>query len=418
VISVVLARLLGPSGLGDYNLLLSLVVVLLAVGTLGLDFGLSYAVARNEWSPKQALAQSQFAGLCLGLCALGVGSVTYLATRNTVFSGIDETEVLLALACLPFALTTQLAGALALAVDRYEIAALVPCLQSGLALVVTAVLAPLLGLEGALAGFLLAYLLSAVVLLIANVRAVGLPPPNWVEATWARCRSAVRFGFGLSLTSALWLVIQRLDLFLLSAFVSSTVLGQYALAFSITTAQLLLPRALGQVLLPRIARLGTASEKDQRTVTTKSLRHGVLLVTLTALGMAALLPLIPLVFGDQFGATVPLAEVLVPGVAAAGLISVMSPALVGHGRARQVTRLGVLGLLLAGVLYGIFIPLFEAWGAAFASSAVYLLIAAIYASALHRTGVVQSPSDWRPSREELNDYRTLGRALGRRMRSA
>lgn len=417
LVSVVLARLLGPAGLGDYNLLLSLVVVLLAVGTIGLDFGLSYAVARNEWSPRDALAQTQFVGLMLGLCALAVGVVMYHATQKTVFSSIDEAEILLALACLPFALTTQLAGALALAIDRYEIAALVPSLQSGLTLVLTAILAPLLGLKGALAGFLAAYLLSALVLFIVNVRGVGPPTSDWLSATWPRCRSAIRFGFGLSLTSALWLVIQRLDLFLLSAFVSSAVLGQYALAFSITTAQLLLPRALGQVLLPRIARLGAASEADQRAVTMKSLRHGVLLVTLTALVMAALLPLTPLVFGDQFGATVPLAEVLVPGVAAAGLISVMSPALAGHGRPRLVTRLGILGLLIAGLFYGVLIPLFEAWGAAIASSVAYLLIAATYATALHRYGVVQKPSDWRPSREELHDYRDLSRALVRRIRS-
>src|SRR4051812_42985491 len=125
VISVVLARLLGPSGLGDYNLLLSLVVVLLAVGTLGLDFGVSYAVARDEWSARSALAQTQLAGLFLGLLGNAAGAVVYLATRATIFSGIQPMEVVLALACLPFAVTTQLAGALALAIDRYEISALV-----------------------------------------------------------------------------------------------------------------------------------------------------------------------------------------------------------------------------------------------------------------------------------------------------
>ena len=412
--SLLLARLLGPPGLGTYNLLLSLLLVLLAVGTLGLDFGISYTVARGEWPPRDAFLQTQVAAALFGLVAGGIGLVLYWLGRGTVFSSVNLKEALLTLACLPLAMPTQVGSALALAVDRYELSALVPSLQSGLSLVFIAGLAPLFGLEGALLGFLAAYLVSSAVIFTFGVRAFGLPPNKWLSPMWARCRSAIRFGFGLSLTSALWLVIQRLDLFVLSAFVTSSVLGEYALAFSLTTTQLLLPRALGQVVLPRIANLGVNRRTQQRDVTSKSLRHGVLLVIVAAVGLAALLPLTPVVFGSAFAATVGYAEVLVPGAAAAGLISVMSPILVGHGNAATAARIGLLGLAGAVGLYAAFIPTLGAWGAAAASTIAYCGIAIGYALTLRRLGVAARASDWVPSKDEIRDYAMLSRAVRRR----
>ena len=131
----------------------------------------------------------------------------------------------------------------------------------------------------------------------------------------------------------------------------------------------------------------------------------------TALLLAALLPLAPLVFGSGFQSTVGYGEILVPGAAAAGLISVMSPVLVGHGNARSVTRIGLAGLGASIWLYAALIPTLHAWGAAIASTVAYLSIAGCYAWAVARLGVVGRLSDWAPSRAELEDYRGLGRAV-------
>jgi O-antigen/teichoic acid export membrane protein len=414
LVGLLLARTLGPSGLGSYNLLVSLMVLLVAAGTCGVDFGASFLVSRREWSPAEAARQIQVGALILGVAAFAMGCVVFLAGRSTVFAHLDLSDVLLLLSCLPFAISMQITASLAVAVEKYELAAAGPAVQSAISLILVAVLASSFGLTGAVGGFVGSYIFTGIGLARRMPRGLGPAPRDWPRSVVRMLRRAGGFGFGVSLTNALGQLVQRVDLFILSAFVSAATLGKYSLAFGLTSVQLLLPRALGQVILPRVASLGLDAG-DQHAVAQKGLRHAVILTTGTALVMAVLLPLVPLLYGKDFGATVPLAEALVPGVAVAGLTSVMAPLLVAHGFPKDVTALGVGGLAIACCFYASLIPLFGAWGAAVSSTISYVILGLLYAWALRRRRVVDALSDWLPRRADFRDYTSLARGLrGRR----
>lgn len=411
LVGLLLARTLGPAGLGSYNLLVSLMVLLVAAGTCGVDFGASFLVSRREWGPAEAARQIQVGALILGIAAFLLGCGAFAAGRSTIFTHLEASDVLLLLSCLPFAISMQITAALAVAVERYELAAAGPALQSVISLGLVAILASSFGLTGAVGGFVASYVLMSIGLAWRMTRSLGPGPRDWLRSMVKTLRLAARFGFGVSLTNALGQLVQRIDLFVLSAFVTAATLGRYSLAFGLTSVQLLLPRALGQVILPRVASLGPGGQADQRAVAKKGLRHAVILTTCTGLVMAALLPLVPLVYGSDFTLTVYLAEALVPGVAVAGLTSVTAPLLVAHGHPRDVTALGIAGLGIACCFYAALIPSFGAWGAAVASTVSYVILGSLYAWALRRRGVVDALSDWLPRGADFRDYASLARGL-------
>ena len=58
IATIVLARVLGPHGWGAYSIAVSLVAILVAVTTLGVDQGIAYFVGSRKWEPGAALVRS------------------------------------------------------------------------------------------------------------------------------------------------------------------------------------------------------------------------------------------------------------------------------------------------------------------------------------------------------------------------
>ncbi len=67
VLSIVLARTIGPSGNGRFALLVTLTGIATMVVSLGLTAGITYEVSRRRWSVRQAFRTSYGIAPMLGL---------------------------------------------------------------------------------------------------------------------------------------------------------------------------------------------------------------------------------------------------------------------------------------------------------------------------------------------------------------
>jgi O-antigen/teichoic acid export membrane protein len=225
----------------------------------------------------------------------------------------------------------------------------------------------------------------------------------------------VRFGGQTYLPALLQLLNYRADLFILAAVASRTTVGHYSVALIVTELGMLAPRALAAVVLPRVARLDAETSEAERTmVELKSVRHTILLMVPTAVALIVAVLAIPLIFGTRFSDSVVPGLVLIPGVLAVGLASVLSATIVGRGHPRYtlVSALAVTPCTLA--LYWLLITQWEAIGAAAASTASYLGTAAI--SLAFFSLITRVPkARLLPGREELDDYWALARSARRRV---
>lgn len=405
--TVLLARLLGPGSFGTYSVAVSLIALLTAATTLGIEHGVAYFVSAGEWDARAAHLASLKVSAIMGLAGAGVGMGLRLRFPSA-FAGLSVGLTAVTVAGLPFALAWLYASYVALATDRYETYMLIPALQATAFLALTVAGAAISGVGGAVVG-----------MTVASV-AVGSASAVWGRWRLPRAeagnkgglRRAASFGIKGYAANALGVVSYRADLFILASVASSAAVGQYSTAVAATSLLWVLPSALSDVLYPRVARLNaTRDDTALEMVETKSVRHVSLMTIVTVpLLVAALELLLVPVFGAGFRPAIDLALILVPGVALASITGVLVSSVVGRGKPMYSLYAGLAVLPLTLALYVGLIPRLGASGAALASSVSYLfsfLLISWYYRRLTGRRVLPLLV---PTRAELEDLRALPHA--------
>jgi O-antigen/teichoic acid export membrane protein len=407
VLGIVVARSLGPSGTGAYNVVTTAFLLAQMLSTLGLTIGLTYHASADRWHPGDAFRQAQIGALVLGLASAAVGMGFALLFRDSLFEGVPFGALAIAFGALPFAQSWAFSAALALALDRYETFALAPLTQNVVALALTAVMTPAFGVEGAVGALAIANFVTAGRLLLT--RSAPAPQPGWLGRTYGELRRAISFGFKAYIPQALQVVVYRADLFVLNATVAAATVGRYAVALLVAEVGLMIPRSLAAVVLPRVSALeDSAPRAEQELVMSKAVRHTVALALPTAAMLAIGMLTIPFVFGEGFREAIGPGMVLIPGVLLAGLGTTLAAAIVGKGRPDLPLRTGLIVTPLTLVAYVLVIPELEAYGAALVSVAAGLAVALLNLWFFRATTGLPLRA-LVPDRGDVRDYRELAR---------
>jgi O-antigen/teichoic acid export membrane protein len=412
VMSLAIARLYGPSGTGVVSLVVNLFDIALMIFTIGLSSGITYLVSRREWPLRRAWRQTRRAAVGLGSAGAVCGIAFYALTRHTILKGVTPTLAIVSLASLPFALAWAFSAAAALGRDRYEAYAAIEITQSLVILLVGVALAVAFGLTGAIIGFAAANVVTAILgeLWIRRETAHESDSGADQEATGHQLRRATRFGLKAWTANLLQLLNYRLDLFVLSAVATRSAVGVYSIAASVTALGWLLPNALTTVLFPRVASLDAAADEGRITAeasdaaAARAIRHSVLIAVPTALALAALVLLVPLLYGPGFQRSVSLGFILIPGVAALGTAKVISAVVSGRGFPQYSLYATAITVPITLTLYIVLIPSLHATGAAAASTISYLLTTALSVAFLRRATAIPLRVALIPSRSDLVDY--------------
>ena len=220
---------------------------------------------------------------------------------------------------------------------------------------------------------------------------------------------AVRFGSRAWVGSLARFLNFRTDQILMGFLASEAALGVYAVAVNGSEVLLYLPAAMATALLPAAAR----AEAGLRTEQALGAFRSAGLVTAAAIVVAALLgpPLLPVVFGEAFDASVAPFLWLLPGALGFTAMVVFTNALVGQS-APGASSVGPLVSLVVGIgLDLVLIPRFGASGAAAAASTAFLAGGSTALLMFRR----RSPFAWRtlvlPRRSDLAVFGALARPL-------
>jgi L-malate glycosyltransferase len=292
VLSIVIARTIGPSGNGRFALLVTLTGIAALVFSLGLSAGITHEVSRGRWSVARAARAAYGMGLSLGLvgslAALGV----FLLLHHSVFHGIRTELAALALASLPPVLAYQFADSILLARERYESYAALELSHSATLLVVGVVLVIPFGLTGAVVSLPAAGLVGAVVGAILLSREIVR---DSVRDAGRSLWRAMTFGLQTWGANLLQQVNYRFDVLILGGFATTRDVGVYSVALTLTGIAWVLPQSLQTVLFPRTASLDEAALTGELQVTesdaalAKAVRHSVLLTAPAGLLVVLLL---------------------------------------------------------------------------------------------------------------------------------
>ncbi len=371
--SVILARVVGPSGNGTVALAGSLTNIVAQVFALGLSTGVTYVISSGRWAPLSAQRTVQRTGLGMALLGAAVATALYAVAGDKLLTGLDWSILAAAIVAVPFVLSWTLSAAVALAQDRYELYGACFMAQAVAMLVFIAALVGPFGAEGAVWGITASHVVTAAGALVF-VRRGSTEEPVDAAVAQGRLREALRFGMQTWVAELLALVAYRLDLFILNSYASTSIVGLYSVAVSVTALAWVLPSSLQAVLVPRAAQLSVSGDEAEEAdvLATRAVRHTLILLLPTAVVLALLLVVvIPLLYGDAFTESVDLGLVLLPGALALSLTKVLTGVIIGRGfpRYSMITTLIVTPPTVAA--YFILIDAKQAMGAALATTGSY-----------------------------------------------
>lgn len=383
-ISIATARLLGPAAKGQVAAVASWTQILIWVSTFGLNTAIAVRVAESFRTP----AGRDTLRACLGNSAVHslvvstLVAIPAMLALTHLLSGLGpglNVLLLLSLIGLPAGVLSSILLSAQLSLERssrFTAAQIMGPAAAGLLLLarysVSGRLTPLDVVGSALASTI------CVLLIVAK----GLP---WRASSFHRqfLIEDLRFGGSTAVGGIFSVMNLRLDVLVLSVMVSASDIGLYSAANNVMAPILIVPAAAAAHLTPNVAR--RAADED---TTGFILREAFLFAGLGAAGgllLAALAPvLVPLALGEPYRPAVKLVWILVPGFIARGFVSVVVAGALGQRRPRVGNVAELVGIIVTILLLPLTLPRLGVVGAAWVSSASYLLSATTAAIMLSR----------------------------------
>ena len=369
---VVMARELGADGFGVFTFGLAFVILVTTLGNFGQDSVLTREVARDR-----SLLDSYFVNtlvLKVVLCAASL--VIAIAVASAFGISTQTRNVLLLLG--PAAVLELLMQTCFASFQAYERLEFVPvALISQRTLIALAGIAALVAGAGVvavsgvyLAGSLFGFVLALYLLRTRLVRpAMRIEPRRW----WPLMKAAAAIG----LAGVFAVVLFRVDMTMLAAFKSASVVGHYAAAYRLLEATLFISWSVSSAVYPVFSRLTPVSEPPVGFVFERGIKLGLALTLPLATGAAVLAePLVDLLYGDAYGDSVGALRLLAPAIALYPVCYITASFLVSQHRQRALLIVYAFVAVENIAANLVLIPWLSLYGAALGTSISTVLVAA------------------------------------------
>ncbi|WP_440956482.1 flippase [Methanosarcina sp. Mfa9] len=374
-LSILLARVLGPAGNGQYAIGILLPTMLATFLNLGVSPANVYFIASNRIKPYSAFKTN----LRLWFILSGIGviiSICIIETQsNKWFPGIPPSFLWLGLLAFPLSLLQIFLKSFLQGLQdfkNYNYALLVTPVVT---LLLAAFLVGLLnmGVFGALLSFIIGQASGLVITLIIlqpYLRANDEKNGDHIDNYTKEC---LGYGWKAHLSNILAFVNYRADLFLVNFFLAPTATGVYVIAVQIVEKLWILSQSVSTVILPRLSELHTEEEKRQHL--TPLIARWVLLVSSIGALILALLvsPFINFFYGSEYVPAVGALFWLIPGVLVGSVSKVLANDIAARGRPELNLYVSMLVVSVNIICNIILIPRLGIVGAAIATTIAYVL---------------------------------------------
>ena len=282
LLSIILARSLGPSTFGIWITLLLIVSYspILALGTVEtLLKQVPYFLGRREGTRVHEVEDSVMACILIASAAVVLIAAISLLILPSSIMGVPLSLLIMLIAVALSFISGYFYNRFA-AYENFKAVGTMNFVRSALLLIMVGGLSWLMGLKGAVAGYLLHEMFVCGITASLNIRAHGRVGVRFQRELLIR---AVRIGFPITL---LWWVLTlsgTVDRIVLGSLLGPLAVGHYGLGLSLGSLLNLLPTAVGQVFYPRVNKQlgrGGTPESMKEIVMGPTLALGTLLANI------------------------------------------------------------------------------------------------------------------------------------------
>ncbi|MGZ4849746.1 MAG: flippase, partial [Halobacteriota archaeon] len=379
---ILVARYLGPQGLGVWNFAVALIAVFSIFAGFGLTTITTREVARDTSTASKYAAnvipmQLLFAFLSTGLIVVFVNALGY------------SPETIYVVYILSIGLIVTTLSALLLAIFqafeqlKFQSAFLV---ISSVVQLCGAVIAIQLHLNVA-AFALVSLLMSGVGLVYVYAICVRRFFVPRLEADFAFWKSTLTEAWPMAATAISVMIYFRIDVVMISVIQGTTAVGFYSVAYALSEASTVVPSMFLASLFPILSRLCQESKTSFQDTWAQSMRYLLYL----ALPMAFFVtlwakPIVPLLFGASFEPSVAALQILIWAAAIMYVTMVMGAASVAANLQRLIMKVTFISVAVNVGLNVFLIPKYSYLGASLATVVTEASILALSLVILGRYG--------------------------------
>lgn len=378
--NIIFARGLGPHGKGVLTLSVLVPTTLAIFCSLGVDTANIFFIGQKKFPLVRVWTNSI---VLTGVLTFFFGAFYFLLMpllEDLLSQDVDQFLLCVGFLLFPLGLLHGYSSSVLLGLQKIKEASLIKVIEIvGFILAAVVLVAFLrIGVIGGLISFIIKFALGLAVTIML-LRPFIHSKPGFDGRI---LRKQLGFGLRGHIGNIFQFFNYRLDIYLVNFFLGATDVGIYSV--SVTMAEVIwhLPSAVAIVLFPKTA---SSSVEENTRLTPIVSRITVLVAVVSALVIMFLSkPLIHVMFGKRFLASVLPLCLLLPGTVALSLSKVLASDIVGRGKPEIGTYISGSTLIITVVLDILMIPRYGVAGAALASSVSYIAIAVLFSVAYRR----------------------------------
>ena len=373
--SIVIARWLGPEGVGTLAVLNATVALALQIGSAGLPSANTYFIAKDRGSLGAVWANSVFFAFIVG-SLIAVAVILAAGLKPELIGGVSRSLLMIAALSIPFQLLSVLGLNVLLAVGRIGQLNLLDSLSPALILINAVIV--LVIMRAALPTLVsfntgAAIVLSFAMLVVARRILARQSHGSKFAPDFVLAKKMLVYGLKFYISIMAGVVIFRADLLIVNHFRGTREAGVYAVAAQVSFLLLLLPGVIAALLFPRVASDQDARGEFATRVTRYASAVMLIMCAAAAVGSFAL----PVIYGASFADSTFQLLILLPGIYLVGLESVLVQHFTGTGLPAAIPAFWLITLAINLVLNLVLVPRWGARGAALASTLSYALITSL-----------------------------------------
>lgn len=371
---VIIARVLGPAGNGQYAVALLLPTMLATFLNLGIAPANVYFLGAGKVDTVTVFRAINRLTLFIVTAGLGGGVLCILMFGESWFPNVPQVFLWVALSIFPFALFQSFLSSIFQGLQKFKVFNVILLTQPTvtLFLVLMLILFDSTHLEYVLVAHLIGFVVMVWVGLLKIRTEIALGESSAVKQQ-GYVKQAVTYGYKAHLSNILAFVNYKADIFLVNLLISPAAAGIYVVGVQVVERLWLLSQSVSTVILPRLSELSDNEEKRKQV--TPIICRTVIAVTLLSAALLACLayPLITLFFGAEYLKAVVVLIFLLPGIVAGAGTRILANDIAARGRPElnMYFAIIVVTVNIAGNI--LLIPIYGLQGAAIATSFAYLL---------------------------------------------
>lgn len=373
---VLIARVLGKEGQGQYTLAILLPSLLFTLMNSGIPVSTVFFIGQKKYSDEEIYSTTFFSTLILSLLSILVGLVLVYFFKDYFFASLTSgllfsTLLIIPLIYLQKNLQTFLQGK-----EDFKSYNIVIILNQLSLLVFSVVFVWYLqlGVVGAILSFACSQLIMVLVSFVFMYKDYRLGIPKLFSSSYFK--ESLLFGLKGHFSNVLSFLNYRIDMFLLAYFIDDIAVGIYSIAVMLAERIWLVSQSVSSVLFARVANL--TSEKERNIFTSLASRN-TLFITFLGGGLLALIShwLVLTFFGTEYSDSVEPFLYVIPGIVLFSMSKVLANDFIGRGYPEVNTYIACVTALTNFGLNVWLIPTYGIKGAAISTSVSYILDALI-----------------------------------------